>query len=266
MLFMEPQRTDYDVNFQVMDFPVRVHPLFWLVALILGASGVWTDQGEVLPNAGMMLVSWVSVMFVSILVHELGHSMVMRHFAQSSHIVLYMLGGLSIPDGSFNSFSRPRRHTRLNDILISLAGPGAGFLLAGLTVLLIYAIGGRFQIEIRNFPLFFYAEFPEETSLALRVFVTDLLFVNVFWGLVNLLPVFPLDGGQVSRNLFEQMDPGNGLVRSLWLSITTAVGIAIVSWVYLHGRLMPLMFISLAASNYMTLQQITGGRPGGGRW
>ena len=52
----------------------------------------------------------------------------------------------------------------------------------------------------------------------------------------------------------------------LWLSIFTAVGVAIACWVYLHSRLMPLMFISLAASNYMTLQQITGGGPGGGRW
>lgn len=266
MFFMEPQRTDYDFNFQALGFSVRVHPLFWLVALILGASGLWTTQGEVVPHAGTRLLSWVSVMFLSILVHELGHSIVMRRFGQSSHIVLYLLGGLSIPDSSFSSFSSRSRPTRLNDILISLAGPGAGFLFAGLTVLSIYALGGEFSIEMSNFPFFFYAELPQEISLPLRIVLVDLLFINIFWGLVNLLPVFPLDGGQVSRHLFEHVDPWNGLVRSLWLSITTAIGIAIASWVYFHVRFMPLMFISLAASNYMTLQQITGGRPGGGRW
>ena len=41
MFSMEPQRTDYDVNFHCLGFPVRVHPLFWLVGLILGANGVW---------------------------------------------------------------------------------------------------------------------------------------------------------------------------------------------------------------------------------
>ncbi|MFO7902423.1 MAG: site-2 protease family protein [Pirellulaceae bacterium] len=266
MLQMEPQPTDYDLNFQCLGFPVRVHPLFWLVAFILGADGVWTAQGDVLPYAGTQLFSWVCVMFLSILTHELGHALVMRHFRQSSHIVLYVLGGLAIPDSSYSSFSRPARLTRFNHILISLAGPGAGFVMATLTVVLIYIIGGEFRIEPRNFPFFYEPDLPPGTSLSLQIVLSHLLFMNIFWGLLNLLPIFPLDGGQVSRQLFEQADPWNGLIRSLWFSIATSVGIAIASWVYLGSRFMPLLFISLAASNYMTLQQMTGGRPGGGRW
>ncbi|MFW6168982.1 MAG: site-2 protease family protein [Planctomycetota bacterium] len=266
MLQLEPQPTDYDLNFQFLGFPVRVHPLFWLVALILGANGVWTPQGEVLPHAGAQLLSWTSVMFASILAHELGHALSMRYFRQSSRIVLYVMGGLTIPDSSHSSFSRPATHTRLSHILISLAGPGAGFSLATLTVLLIYTIGGEFRITPERFPFFYQPQFPAETNLSLRFVLHDLLFMNIFWGLLNLLPIFPLDGGQVSRQLFEHADPWNGLVRSLWLSIMTAGGIAIASWVYLGSRFMPLLFISLAASNYMMLQQMTGGRPGGGRW
>ncbi len=265
MFSMEPQRTDYDVNFHCLGFSVRVHPFFWLAGLILGASGAWTDQGEVQPDAAVKLLSWISVMFVSILVHELGHSLVMRYFRQSSHIVLYMLGGLAIPDASFSSFSKLARQTRLSHILISLAGPGAGFLLALLTIVLIYALGGSLFLNAESFPFYnFYL--PPETSRPLIIVINDLLWVNIFWGLVNLLPVFPLDGGQVARQLFEQVDQWNGFPRCLQLSMITCGAVAIASWVYLDSRFMPLMFISLAASNYMTYQQLTGGGSGGGRW
>ncbi len=266
MFSLEPQRTDYDVNFHCCGFPVRVHPLFWLAGLILGASGAYDTQGQVNPDAGLQLLTWIVVMFVSILAHELGHSFVMRYFGQSSHIILYMLGGLAVPDSANFAFSQSARPTPTSNILVSLAGPGAGFLLAGLTVALIYALGGEFHVALANAPLFFDYQLPPDTSRPLYYLISYLLFMNIFWGLVNLLPVFPLDGGQVSRELFERVDAWHGFVRSLWLSILTAVIVAVASWVYLDSRLMPLMFISLAASNYMMLQQISGGGFGGRPW
>jgi len=267
MFSLEPQRTDYDVNFHAFGFPVRVHPLFWLVGLMLGASGLWNDQGKVIPNAAVHLLSWISVMFVSILIHELGHALIMRRYGQSSRIVLYMLGGLAIPENSFTSFAGPTaRRTHNDNILISVAGPAAGFLLAALTALLIVGLGGRFHLQLANFPFFYQFILPLDVNYSLQVVIGDLLFMNIFWGLLNLLPIFPLDGGQVARELFEKADPWHGIVRSLWLSIFVAGGVAIGSWVYFDSRLMPLMFISLAATNYMMLQQLTGGGPGGSRW
>ena len=62
MLFQPPQPTPYDLRFSVAGIPVTVHPLFWLIALLLGSTG------------DILLVPiWVGVIFVSILVHELGH-------------------------------------------------------------------------------------------------------------------------------------------------------------------------------------------------
>ena len=63
MLSLEPQRTDYDVNFHCLGFPVRVHPFFWLAGVILGASGVWDAEGNVAPDAAVQLLSWVTVVF-----------------------------------------------------------------------------------------------------------------------------------------------------------------------------------------------------------
>lgn len=268
MLSLEPPRTAYDLHFQIAGIPVRVHPLFWLAALILGLSGNLNSQG-VDPEAGMRLLIWTGVLFVSILVHELGHSFVIRYFGQFPRIVLYMLGGLAITDAesSFGMRSVSRR-TQQQQILISLAGPGAGFVLASATAALVIALGGKFGFvfEREYAPLFYTWEPPPDASRPFMMLIHGLLYINIFWGLVNLLPVLPLDGGQVARALFEMADQGNGLVRCLWLSVITGAVAAVGGWLILEDTFAALLFVSLAASNYMTLQQISGGGSGGRPW
>jgi hypothetical protein len=55
-------------------------------------------------------------------------------------------------------------------------------------------------------------------------------------------------------------------VQCLKLSIITAIVVAVAGWMYLDDWFLALLFASLAASNYMTLQQITGGGGGGRPW
>jgi stage IV sporulation protein FB len=267
MFSLEPPRTAYDLHFQIAGIPIRVHPLFWLAALILGTSGNWGAEGNVDPEAGMQLLMWTGVLFVSILVHELGHSLVIRYFGQLPRIVLYMLGGLAITDSEsgYGYLPAARRAPR-QQILISLAGPAAGFVLACATVGLLLSLGGEFRFDLSNLPFFYRYSPPPGAARPLQIMIGDLLFFNIFWGLVNLLPVLPLDGGQAARELFELADRSNGLVRCLWLSIITGVVVAVASWLYLHDLFMTLLFASLAASNYMTLQQISGRGSGGRPW
>ena len=54
-----------------------------------------------------------------------------------------------------------------------------------------------------------------------------LLQINIFWGIINLLPVYPLDGGQIARELFVQSNPQAGIANSLRLSLTAAAGVAV---------------------------------------
>src|SRR5262245_44712779 len=96
---------------------VRVHPFFWLIACLLGA-----DYLERLGPVYLLL--WVACMFVSILVHELGHVVMGRAFGARGHIVLYSFGGLAI-----GSSDLPRRWQR---VAVLFAGPFAGFLLFGM--------------------------------------------------------------------------------------------------------------------------------------
>ena len=122
MFLTEPPRSEYDLNFNFLGFHVRAHPFFFLVSLLFGRNLVWAPG----INTGVAVTMGVVVFFVSILVHELGHSLAHRRYGFSSRIVLYAMGGMAIPD----SRGRNVRISHLQSIVISLAGPVAGFLLA----------------------------------------------------------------------------------------------------------------------------------------
>jgi len=250
LLFQSPPPTRYDLRFSIAGIPIRVHPLFWLLTLLLGAAG---DP--------VQLLIWVLVVFVSIVVHELGHAFAMRYFGQSSHIVLHFAGGLAIPDsvqwGSrwANVALGPNQY-----ILISLAGPVAGFILAGLAIVGILLSGGSVGTTwlFGLIPLPLNAVLPFGGRI-LDILVTILLWVNIFWGLINLLPVFPLDGGNVARNILVQLDPINGVRKSLWVSVITGGLIALLALVLLRSIYMAFLFGLLAFQSYQSLQSRTMG-------
>jgi len=152
------------MRFKLFDFPVIVEPVFFLLVLFLGARREGVD----------LVLIWVGVVFVSILVHELGHAFAGRRLGLSPTIRLHGMGGQT-------EWAVSRRLSHLQGVGISLAGPLAGFLLAGLV----------YQAQ----PLF--AQAPD---WRFQVVYYDLLWVNVVWGLLNLLPVLPLDGGHVMQS------------------------------------------------------------------
>ncbi|MBA3652237.1 MAG: hypothetical protein H0W66_12340 [Chthoniobacterales bacterium] len=255
MLLYEPPPTQGDLHFRLFGFPARVSPLFWVVTCImgLGSGGRGTPPGE--------LLAWVGVVFVSIVVHELGHAFVQRHFGGRPRIVLHGLGGLAICDDCDRA---PR-----SQILISLAGPAAGFLLAAVTLALIksrgHYVGLSWSGEIlpRDIsllppdgiqlvkPWLYWQSFP---SASANTLLRKILFVNIVWGLVNLLPVYPLDGGRVAREVCTLGNPRRGVALSLQISIVAAVmmaAFAALRWQSLYGAM---MFGYLAYSNYQSLQ------------
>jgi membrane-associated protease RseP (regulator of RpoE activity) len=89
-----------------------------------------------------------------------------------------------------------------------------------------------------------------------------LIVPSIFWALLNLLPIFPLDGGQVSRAIFTMFGGSEGLRNSLMLSLVAAALAAL--YFFSTGSIFgAILFISLAVSNYQLLQMI---RFGGGPW
>lgn len=244
MLFQSPPPTRFDLRFSIAGIPVRVHPLFWLIALLLGSSG---------SLIGIPI--WIFVVFVSILIHELGHALAFRRYGIDSEIVLHFMGGLTIPLAApwgtswANVAPSPRQQ-----IVISLAGPFAGFIIAALVIASVTFTGGTFAGRLMGLiPVPQYA-LPAAAGIILNQFILMMLWVNIFWGLINLLPVFPLDGGQVARNILIQYDPVGGTRKSLWVSVVTGGIVALGAFILLESFYMAFLFGILAFQSYQALQ------------
>lgn len=238
--------TPYDFNFSLLRIPVRVHPLFWLAAVLLGMN-----------QPPRELLIWVPVVFVSILIHEMGHALVIRQFGWWPSILLYMFGGLA-------TYNATRRDPR-KQMLISLAGPAAGFLLAG-ALIAIFKLRGHPVTFLVGAPYGIIPIPPDLGSHSLDVLVYDLLTVNIWWGLMNLLPVYPLDGGQFTYALFETLRVPDAMVKSLWISIFTGAAVAIYAVARMHDYYIAALFGYLAFTSFQTLQAFTGRGGGYGRW
>jgi Zn-dependent protease len=246
MLLAEPSGTRFDLTFRLIGVPVRVHPLFWVVSALLGFSS----------RDPLFVVIWVGVVFVSILVHEFGHAVAMRRYGDSPRIVLHAMGGLTIPEptpwGRTWAQVAPGGKER---ILISVAGPAAGFLLAGLVVFIMIAAGVTLGVG----SAFGVVQLPASTlqSEGLRylgVIISSLLWVNVGWGVINLLPVYPLDGGNITRQLLLMADPAGGVRKSLWVSVAVGAAVAVLGWVVLGSPWISVLFGLLAFSSYGMLR------------
>jgi membrane-associated protease RseP (regulator of RpoE activity) len=254
MLLGEPPPSPGDLHFRLFGIPVRVHPFFWIGTLLLGMGGTG-------PADPVRVLIWTIVVFVSILVHEFGHALTQRYFGGHPWVTLYGFGGLA----SCNDCDRSPRA----QLLISIAGPLAGFIFAALVIAAVAASGrqigfglpGRVHPEALDVasimiqPMaFFVAYFEPLRSEAGNDLVGALLQVNILWGLINLLPIYPLDGGQIARELFTLGSPRNGIIQSLKLS--TGAAALVAAYALFQNRIfLCIMFGLLAYGSFQTLQQ-----------
>jgi stage IV sporulation protein FB len=170
--------------------PVIIHPLFWLFSFLIG----WLNSPSLLGS-----LIWVVIIFISVLVHEYGHALTALFFRQRVQIQLIPLGGLTSYDGPKLAFWK--------QFLITLNGPLFGFLLFLLATFLLYS--NLFQ-----------------NLILLRILKATQL-ANLFWTIVNLLPVLPLDGGQLLRITLEAIFGVKGFKISLFIGALLAVLLAL---------------------------------------
>ena len=299
MLLAEPPRTPYDFHFQIMGFPVRVSPFFWLMAVVLGwqSTAYIADQyrperirpeiqemspqerAERLPPAvlaqleliesnpgqGMLLLIWVAAVFLSILIHELGHTLAMKRYGISSYMILYHFGGLAVPSGG-SMMGMNRRSDPYQQIYISAAGPGLQLALAGAVILLVKTAGYAVPTQIPYISDWLHFDTGKQiSSMPLLAVVDSILWPSIFWAILNLLPVYPLDGGQISREVFTMYMPRDGMKNSLMLSILVGGGIAVYGLLH-HQTMLGMMFGMLAFSSFQLLQAFTGRGGGHSPW
>jgi Zn-dependent protease len=246
LLFQPPPITRYDLNFNLMGIPVRVHPLFWLLVLLFASAS----------RGFLQILIWVAVIFFSILLHEMGHALSMRGFGRDAEIVLYHGGGLTIPrNESWGKSWASVSFTHKQEIIVSLSGSLAGFFLVTILLTIIQFSGGSVGLTW----LFGLIPFPiielASNSLVLNGLVISLVWVNLFWGFINLMPVLPLDGGSIAQHLFLMADSYAGYQKAYQLSFIAAVLVALFGLVLLRSMYLALIFGFLAYQSYQALKR-----------
>ena len=204
---------NYEIT-EIWDIPIRINTsllvflpiLAWLIGsgqqielyagLIEGLTGVGFDVARLRAGSTPWLIGIAAAvgLFVSVTVHELGHSWVaLRYGIEIESITLWILGGLA----SLKSI--PREWDR--EFWIAIAGPLSSILVAAVCYAALLAV--------------------PETLQASRFVVGWLAISNVTLAVFNLLPAFPMDGGRVLRALLARSRPYGAATR-----IAARVGVA----------------------------------------
>ncbi|HEQ72113.1 MAG TPA: hypothetical protein ENN69_06460 [Spirochaetia bacterium] len=206
-------------SFKLFGVPVTVGFDFLLIISLLGFRRL---------SEPLFFFSWIAVAFIAILLHELGHALAYRAFGSSPWIRLYSFGGQTGVTGG-----KPLK--RWQELLVVLAGPLTGLVIGGLVILF--------------FPLI-------PTTDTTRVVFSDILFVTIGWGLLNLMPLHPLDGGQIARLIITRLFKKRGEKIFYGFSMVTAAGIAGVA-LYFEMYWIAILAGFLAWNNLTALRRLS---------
>jgi stage IV sporulation protein FB len=207
------------LGFTLGDIPVRVDVTFWIIMGLFGLQRATAGGGL----DAFLVVEWIVLVFVGILLHELGHAVSFRAFGRKPSVVLYGMGGLTSAAGALSPGRR---------LVTTLAGPGVGFVLGGL-VLALRASG------VWDLPRLDGLALPDLMRVSLgaavldisraEVIFLDLLFITIGGGLLNLVPLYPLDGGQSVEALLALLRVRRAERITSMIGVVVASGIGVVA-------------------------------------
>ena len=212
-------------QFRLFGIPIRVEPFFLIVAALFGINldPLW------------LVFAFVVIVFVSVLVHELGHALTYRLLGQRSAIVLHGFGGFTVPTGGGR-----RVLTKPKSVIVSVSG--------ALTQLLVLGVPARIAVE-SDWGDDLLVDWVFNGGFSWWPILDLLAFVSVWWALFNLLPIRPLDGGHVAETLL-------GFRNACKLSIGAAIVAGFVAFRSGRFGLIAIMYFGLFAYlNYRDLRE-----------
>lgn len=228
------------IRFTILGVPVSIHPSLWITLALLGGGMHISQMGDLLGVALFVVAG-----FVCLLAHEMGHALTGRALGGGHpEVHLAWLGG--------DCSNMDARLTRTQGIIMTAAGPLSSLAvgLVGTLLLGLYIgsvpLGGQLALN------FIWGVIPTEAlvgypAMAIFFFVY-LIEISFWWTVLNLLPVFPLDGGQIMH----------GLMRSPRLMHTVSLviaGILTLFFLVLGVWLMCILMGMLAYFNFRMRQQ-----------
>lgn len=212
------------IRFSLFRIPIGIHWMFWLLAAFLG-GGL-----RALENPSSRALSLVAIFMVaalvSIVAHELGHALTgLKLGARRVEIELHGMGGHARFFGS--------QFTDKQNIIVTAAGPGASIALAGVAYVLILVTGlGSGQHTL--------------SEAYVAYFLSTMVIINVFWSIVNLMPVLPLDGGQILASALGR----DRLRLTCIISFVTVALLAVALWFWTRS-VFNLVIMGFLASHTM---------------
>lgn len=199
---------------QIAGTDIKVHVTFLLVV------GWWAILGyeEGGPSGALTSALALLALFACILLHEFGHILMARRFGvRTPDVILLPIGGVArlerIPD-------EPRQ-----ELLIALAGPAVTLAIAVLLYLILRLSGSNVDV----------IQLSEN-----QPFLAQLLTINVYLLLFNLIPAFPMDGGRVLRALLASR---LGLLRGTRIAASLGQMLAVAGGLYGITKPAPLLVL-----------------------
>ena len=208
------------IRFSIFGIPVEIQPFFWITMALIGGN-FHADSSQAILDLALFIIAGT----ISILVHELGHALTIRAFGLPTSITLQSFGGYATyPAGILN---------RKRSFLVTAAGPAIQLVLAVLAFLAMTYLSAIYMNQNAQY------------------FFGTLCGVSVFWALINLLPIIPLDGGQLLHAIL-----GPARIRTtLWIGIITAVVGGILLYSRYHSVIFPLILGIYGFQAYKALQE-----------
>ena len=202
------------INFRIGDIPVQVQPWFFLTALLIG------------PHDLAGLVIWVPIVFIGVLLHELGHAWAIQRLGLSPGIQLFAFGGITSWRGGDNV-------TPIQRALVSFAGPAVGL-----------TIGGAALV---------FSNILHPANPIVGQVLRYTVWVNLGWGLLNLLPILPLDGGNIATSFAEMVfgPAGRRTARILSIAACVVLGLIALRYGWLWSAIIAAV---LAFSNFQAIK------------
>ena len=244
-----------------------IQPSFWLMSAVFGylvvGMGMRYEGVEMLKYIGF----WILCTFVSVMIHELGHAVTGRIFGLPGNIILAGMGGQA--SGNFETL-RPWQR-----VLVILAGPGAGFLFLFVLILINqrpWNLNVAAALDLPSLRIPWQWDLLDQINTNLKTeapyseIMKFLCWMNLFWNVINLIPIIPLDGGMLMREGCMLIAP----VRGLWFAFGFSFLLGGVAAVYCliaitMRRDLPtlvdpffgiLMFGSMSVQNFISMLQV----------
>lgn len=197
---------------------MRIEPWFWITMAFIGGALNASNSIEI-----MLVLVFIFAGFLSILVHELGHALTIRKYGLPTSITLQAFGGYAAyPAG---------RLDRKQSFIVTAAGPAVQLVLGILVIFVSRALS-----------------IPEGSLFA--PFLSYLIWVSIAWAVLNCLPVYPMDGGQMMAAV---LGPKKQRYVHL-ISSVVAVAIGLAGYLYLNTILLPIFMALFAWQNWQAFR------------